>query len=150
MPTPRHLHAPKHFAGSRPVACRPACRRPARRRPARGGFAMLIVMVVLIAMLGMAAVHQRRLSAALRIEEAVVAAEERHRGPLFALARALEVAETGTPPSNLAVYGFQFVPAGQTQQQAYAICYTRAGSQWTVDVQRIDDASSLPPLPAHF
>lgn len=111
---------------------------------------MLMVMVVLIAMLGMAAVHQRRLSAALRIEEAVVAAEARHRGPLFALAQALEVAETGVPPSSPALYGLQFVAAGDTQPQDYSVRYTRAGSEWTVDVQRVDDASGLTPLPTHF
>ncbi|QEG38578.1 hypothetical protein UC8_05350 [Roseimaritima ulvae] len=111
---------------------------------------MLIVMVVLIAMLGMAAVHQRRLSAALRIEEAVVAAEARHRGPLFALAQALEIAESGPPPNNPSIYGLQFVAPGETQRQAYSIRYTRTGSQWTVDVQRIDDASGLLALPTHF
>lgn len=130
--------------------CPLAPARSARRRSHRGGFAMLMVMVVLIAMLGMAAVHQRRLSAALRIEEAVVAAEARHHGPLFALAQALEVAETGAPPSNPALYGLQFVAAGDTQPQDYSVRYIRDGREWTVDVQRVDDASGLTPLPRHF
>ena len=56
--------------------------RPDNHRPRgsqrRTGYALLIVLIVILTTMGLAAVHQRQLSAALRVEQARIATPRRY------------------------------------------------------------------------
>ena len=63
----------------------------------RRGYAMLIVMIVIMTTTALAAVHQRHLNTALRVEQARVPARTYVNGPLSVLAIAIDRFDTGDP-----------------------------------------------------
>ncbi len=71
-----------------------------QRHRVRRGYALVTVLVFLLLMLTMLAVSQRHLASVLRIEQARTLAESRDEGRMRVMARALELLETGKPPSD--------------------------------------------------
>lgn len=114
---------------------------------ARAGYAMLIVMIVIMTTTAFAAVHQRYLIASLRVEQARVESENYANGPLTVLAVAIERMDTGNPPAPVN-YRYSHTVAAVTT--LYRIGYTQAGTQWTVTAEPDATAGSLPTLPASF
>ena len=70
------------------------------KRSARRGYALMTVSVFLVLMLALTSVVHRHLSSTLRIEKARVQAQRRDEALIHALARALDLLETGLPPSD--------------------------------------------------
>ena len=73
---------------------------PHNKRSSRSGYALLTVMIFLVLMLAATGVVHRHLSSTLRIERARVQAEQRDEALIHALANAMELLETGTPPTD--------------------------------------------------
>lgn len=117
------------------------------RAGARRGYAMLVVMILILTTTALAAVHQRHLSAALRIEQARVESETYAQGPLTVLAIAIDRLKTGDPPMPVD-YSFEQTVAGVTN--VYQVSYSVSGTQWIVTADPIASAGLLPPLPAAF
>ncbi len=127
-------------------------RKPSRRRTGhcgpncRGGYALLIVLIVILTTTGLAAVHQRQLSAALRVEQARIQSEMHARGPLKVLAVAIDLLKTGDP--TLPSYSYPHTVDATTT--LYRVNYSVSGTQWTVTAEPDASAGSLPLLPASF
>ena len=113
----------------------------------RRGYAMLIVMIVIMTMTALAAVHQRQLNAALRIEQARVASEDRVYGSRTVLAIAIDRLRTGNAPAPVS-YSYSHTVGGTTT--LYRVTYARAGLNWTVTAEPDASAGFLTPLPASF
>ena len=108
---------------------------------------MLIVMIVIMTTTALAAVHQRHLNTALRVEQARTASEDYANGPLSVLAIAIDRLNTGDVPAPVA-FSYSHTVAGTTT--LYRVSYTRAGTNWTVTAEPDPTASALPLLPASF
>jgi hypothetical protein len=114
----------------------------------RRGYAMLLVMVIILSSSAFLAVHQRHLGAALRLEQARVQSETARQGPVSVLAVACQRLETGDPPSSPAQYRYEHVV--DTVTTLYRVSYSNAGTQWTVTVLPDPSSSSLDLLPTTF
>jgi hypothetical protein len=123
--------------------------KPAGRqgRSGRGGYALLIVLIVILTTTGLAAVHQRHLSAALRIEQARIQSEAHAQGPLRVLAVAIDLLKTGDPPAPVD-YSYSHVVG--TTTTLFRVRYAVSGAQWTVTAEPDATAGALTPLPASF
>ncbi len=113
----------------------------------RSGYALLIVLIVILTTTGLAAVHQRQLTAALRVEQARIESETYKDGPLTVLAVAVDRLKTGDPPAPVA-YSYGHVVG--TTKILFRIRYELAGNQWTVTAEPDPGAGFLPPLPSSF
>ena len=121
---------------------------PMSRRPqGRRGYALLIVLALILTTTALAAVHQRQLSAALRVEQARMASEAFAEGPLAVLATAIDRLKTGDPPAPVDYSYSHSVGATTT---LFRISYTVSGTQWTVTALPDTTAGLLPNLPASF
>lgn len=119
-----------------------------RRVPGgRDGYAMLIVLIVILTTTAFAAVHQRQLSAALRVEQARMESEAFAQGPLAVLATAIDRLKTGDPPAPVE-YSFTHTAGGTST--VYRVSYAVAGNQWAVTALPDSTASLLPTLPSNF
>ncbi|MEM9588091.1 MAG: hypothetical protein AAGA03_12490 [Planctomycetota bacterium] len=118
-------------------------RAPARR----SGYALLIVIVVLMASTALAAIHQRHLSSGLRIEQARIQSERERLGHLTALGIAIDRLETGRPSPG-SRYGYEHQLDGESIW--YAIQYDLTGTDWSVTATADPNASSEAILPASF
>jgi hypothetical protein len=108
---------------------------------------LLIVLIVILTTSGLAAVHQRQLSAALRVEQARIQSENHARGPLSVLAIAIDRLKTGDPPAPVD-YGYAHTVGGTTT--LYRVSYAVAGTQWTVTAEPDPSAGALTTLPSSF
>ena len=117
------------------------------RRDQRSGYALLIVMIVILTTTALAAVHQRQLSAALRVERARVESEAHAQGPVTVLAIAIDRLKTGDPPTPIAYHHWHSTSGGST---LFEVSYDRDGTDWTVTVTPDPDAGLLPVLPDSF
>ena len=110
---------------------------------------MLAVLVFLAVGLMLVSVNQRRIGGLLRIEQARQQADDFREGPVHVMSLALELLETGLPPSNPFNCGATIdTSAGP---QSFAIVFASSGgSQWSVEVAPTDDVGSLDPMPASF
>lgn len=117
------------------------------RRPHRRGYALLIVLVVILTTTALAAVHQRQLSAALRVEQARMQSEAFSQGPLAVLATAIDRLKTGDPPTPVA---YSYTHLVGTTTTVYRVSYSVAGTQWTVTALPDATAGILPALPVSF
>ncbi len=111
---------------------------------ARRGYAMLIVMMVILTSMIFGVVHQRHLIAALQIEQARIDSETYVYGPLSVLAIAVDRLEKGKPPAPI---DYRYTHTVDGQATLYRISYTRAGNQWTVTAEPDPTAGGLPVLP---
>ena len=108
---------------------------------------MLIVMIVIMTTTALAAVHQRHLNAALRVEQARVASEDYVNGPVSVLAIAIDRLNTGDAPAPV---DYSYSHTVGTTTTLYRISYVRAGLNWTVTAEPDPTVGGLPALPASF
>jgi hypothetical protein len=113
----------------------------------RRGYAMLIVLAVVLSSTALATIQMRHLDSALRIERARMEAEEYSSGSLSVLAIAIERLQTGDPPTPVN-YGYFHTVAGVSTW--YQISYASVTDQWTVTATPDSNANLLPVLPASF
>ena len=103
----------------------------ARHRASRGGYAMVTVLISLALMLALISVSQRHLASVLRIEHARVQATRRDEGRIPALARGMELLETGLPPSS--PYSCETTIDTSEGPQPFTVTYSNEGAnQWSV------------------
>ena len=123
-------------------------KRPARNRARqRRGYAMLLVMMIILTSSAFVALHQRNLNAALRVEQARIRSEVYQAGPVSVLAVAcqrLEVSEPSPPVS------YQYSHTESSGTVLYRIDYSLNGTQWTVTAKPDATATTLPVLPGKF
>ena len=108
---------------------------------------MLIVLIVILTTTGLAAVHQRHLSTALRVEQARVQSEAHAQGPLTVLAVAIDLLKTGDPPAPV---DYSYLHTVGTTTTLYRISYSVSGTQWTVTAEPIASVGTLTTLPGSF
>jgi len=113
----------------------------------RSGYALLIVMIVILTTTALAAVHQRHLSAALRLEQARMQSEAHAQGPLTVLATAIDRLKTGDPPAPVS---YRYVHTVGTTSTVFRVSYAVSGTQWTVTADPDPTANMLPLLPTSF
>ena len=118
-----------------------------RRSQGRRGYALLIVLTLILTTTALAAVHQRQLSAALRVEQARMASEAFAEGPLAVLATAIDRLKTGDPPAPVD-YSYSHTVGATTT--LFRISYAVSGTQWTVTALPDTTAGLLPALPTSF
>ncbi|QDT13319.1 hypothetical protein [Planctomycetes bacterium K23_9] len=121
--------------------------RNSRTATKRRGYAMILVMVIILSSSAFVAVHQRNLSAALRIEQARILSEEHRRGPVSVLAVACSRMETGDPPAPIQ-YRYEHIVNGVPT--LYRISYSNVATEWTVNAVPDAGAVGLTELPASF
>jgi len=137
---------------SRPPNTDQPNRVPTRRRQGqrRNGYALLIVMMLIVTMTGLAAVHQRNLNAALRVEQARMESEDRHLGPISVLAHAIDLLKTGDAPAPVE-YRYSHTVGSTTTM--YRISYSVSGkgdNNWQVTANPDPTAGALAELPGNF
>ncbi|MEL6105936.1 MAG: hypothetical protein AAFU85_07865 [Planctomycetota bacterium] len=116
-----------------------------RRKADRAGYAMLIVMMLILTTTALAAVHTRHLNSALRVEQARLRSESRARGPVTVLAIACQRLETGDPVSG---DSFRYT---HTDGLEYRVTYTEVSSnRWQVTADPDSGATALVMLPDSF
>jgi hypothetical protein len=104
---------------------------------------MVTVLVFLAVALMLIAVSQRQLASMLRVERARTQVELCDQGPLLALAQALQLLETGLPPTD--PYVGETTVDTPLGERSYTVTFTSAGpDQWNVDAV---PTSGLPPAP---
>lgn len=118
-----------------------------KNRKNRGGYAMLIVLALVLSSTALATIQMRHLDSALRIERARIEAEEYSAGSLSVLALAIEHLQTGDPPVPVN-YGYFHTVAGVSN--GYQISYAKLNDQWTVTATPDLTANLLVVLPASF
>ena len=118
-----------------------------RNNCSRKGYALLIVMIVIMTTTALAAAHQRYLNTALRIEQARVRSEMMARGSRTVLAHAIDLLESGNAPAPVD-YSYAHTVAGTTT--LYRISYGMTGTTWTVTAEPDPTAGALTTLPASF
>lgn len=119
-------------------------------RKDRGGFVMVLVMITIMATAAMAAVHQRSLTAAIRLEQARMESERVNLAPRAALAVAVEALHTGDPfdGDGTAEYRLDHTFNGVTTM--HRVTYFRVGTTWSVTADPDPSAGSLAMLPANL
>lgn len=114
----------------------------------RSGYALLVVLLFLAALLTMLSLTQRQLASALRIESVREQTRRRDGGSLYATALALEVLETGLPPETPYVCGVTVTtPSGP---QAYAVKFVQVAGTWSITARPALSTEVLDPLPPSF
>ncbi len=121
-----------------------ACGRTARR-----GYAMLTVLFFIALMMIMVALNQRRLSSILRVEEQRLASSDFHEGTGQATGMALDLLETGTPPSNPYVCSVDIETSSGTENFTVTFV-SNAPNTWDVHVEPSSDSILPPPMPPFF
>lgn len=114
-----------------------------RKRKARSGYALLIVMIVILTTSALAAVYQRHLSTALRIEAKRIESEQHATGPITVLGLAIKAMNDGDPPAPIE-YSYSH------DSILYRISYVQSGTGWVVTANPDETATALPSLPASF
>ena len=124
-------------------------KRFSRHGYARRGYALLTVSIFLVLMLATTGVVHRQLASTLRIGQARVRAEQRDEALIPALAKAVELLETGTPPSDPYACGTTI----NTSQGLESITLTFAnesGGTWSVHAATTPPAENPPSMPLSF
>ena len=118
-------------------------------RTARRGYAMLTVLIFLALMMVMVAINQRHLSSILRVEEQRLASSDFHQGTGRATVMALELLETGTPPSNPYVCSV-YIPTSAGTESFTVTFVSNAPNTWDVHVEPSSETIPPPPMPPFF
>lgn len=123
-----------------------------RRQPTRSqrGFVMVLVMITIMATTALAAVHQRSLTAAIRLEQAQIESERRRLGPTTALAIAVERLHTGDPIDTDGTVEYHLNHTFDGVTTMYRVTYARIGSTWNVTADPDPSAADLDPLPSNL
>src|SRR5262245_33843250 len=103
-----------------------------KRSSRRCGYALAIVLVFMILLLSLSGMAFRHIGAALRLESVRAEQALRDQGTLPALAKALALLETGTPPSDPYQCGVTIETSSGSQ--SFVITYTSESTdgQWAV------------------
>lgn len=118
-----------------------------RKYRGRRGYAMLLVMVVILTSSAFVAVHQRHLNAALRLEQSRVLSEDYRRGPVTVLSVACQRLETGNPPAPISYFYNHTIDTVTTM---YRVSYSQSGAQWTIIAEPDTNAGIYDELPTTF
>lgn len=114
----------------------------------RGGFAMLVVLVLSMVGLVFVAVGQRYISVGLTTEEHRIARENFQEGAIQAMAIAIKKLEVKVP--NAASYHGTITVSTSQGDQVFAVEYKEtAGDTWEIDVTPYF-GTNLDPLPTVF
>jgi hypothetical protein len=118
------------------------------RQHPRSGYALLLVVTFIAIVFSIAALCHRQLVSVLRNEHARELRVERDTGSLNVAAQAIDLLETGDPPTDPYVCTTTVdFPQGT---RTYVVTFTNIGfDDWTVDVIR-DDSASAPTMPGSF
>jgi hypothetical protein len=117
--------------------------------PKRRGYAMLSVLVFLAVGLVFVAVQQRRLGAWLRLEQSRIEAARFDEGPRSVMAGALELLETGLPPTDPYECG-ALVDTSDGPRTFSVLFWSSGGKPWTIEVTPRADLTGLPAMPLCF
>ena len=116
---------------------------------ARRGYAMLAALVFLAVGLIFIAIHQRHIATLLRVEQAREQVTRFEEGPVTVTARALQLLETGLPPSNPYTCGLTVVTSDGPQ--SFAVVFSSSGGQsWSVAVTPTNYVGGVTPMPDCF
>jgi hypothetical protein len=110
---------------------------------------MVLVTIFMVLMLSLVGVAYRRIGAALRVESVRSQQLLRDQGSLQALAAALALLETGSPPSNPYVCGTTVMTVAGLR--SYTITMSSdADNQWTVESALTANGATPTPMPQTF
>src|SRR5262249_18244496 len=113
------------------------------------GYALMLVLIFLVLSLSMASVAYRELAGILRVESARTTEDVRDQGSLEALARALALLETGTPPSNPYVVGV-IVNTPNGERELTITMASLTPGVWTINSAPTTAGESPSPMPSTF
>ena len=122
---------------------------PRNKRSARRGYALMTVSMFLVLMLAMTGVVHRHLSSTLRIEKARVQAEQRDEALIHAMAKAVELLETGTPPSDPYVCATT-IDTSRGPESVTVTFANEAAEIWGVHAALTGPSENPQPMPASF
>ena len=122
---------------------------PRNKRFSRRGYALLTVSVFLVLMLATTGAVHRHLSSTLRIEQARVRTEQRDEALIHAVARAVALLETGTPPSTPYVCGTT-IDTSQGLESITVTFTSESAEIWSVHAAPTPPAESPQPMPISF
>lgn len=118
------------------------------QRPRRG-FTTVLVLLLIVLFLCLWGVAYRQTAAALRMETVQANRVQRDQGPTLALAQALRLLETGTPPNSPYVGTVQVTGASGPQQ--FTVTFTQEGPDaWAVQASGTPSGGGVAALPATF
>lgn len=120
-----------------------------RKHPPRSAYAMVAVLVALVLFLALWGIAHRQIAATLRVESAQALRTQRDEGSLHALAQALTLLETGTPPTSPYV-GTATVPTSRGSLTFTVTFTVTATNAWSVHVAPAADGVTGPALPTSF
>jgi hypothetical protein len=119
------------------------------RVSARSGYALMLVLIAIVALLLFYGVAYRHLACALRLESARVQQQQRDEGTIHALARALTLLETGLPPSQPYVCGVTVTTA--TGPRLFTVTLSHEGVEnWSVHAAPALPGADPDPMPSSF
>jgi hypothetical protein len=120
-----------------------------RRRNTRRGYTTVLALVLIVLLLCLWGVAYRQTAAALRMETVQSNRVQRDQGTALALAAALRLLQTGTPPTNPYIGSVTETTSSGTQ--SFTITFTQEGSNdWAVQASAVAPGPSVLPLPATF
>lgn len=125
--------------------------RTSRPTRPRAGYALTLALVFVVLMLGVVGLAARRIGTALRVAAARSQALARNEGASQAAAQALDLLETGDPPSD--PFTCQVVVAGATDgvERTITVTFASEGPDlWAVTAAPAQPTDPTTPMPASF
>jgi hypothetical protein len=121
-----------------------------RRLSSRRGYAMLMVLIFLVLFLALLGTAWRGMGSALRVASARSLQSQRDEGSIGALARAMQLLETGAPPASPYVCGVTIATASNGARP-YTVTFSQEDTTtWSVHVSPTQPTESPTPMPATF
>ena len=119
------------------------------RRSRRHGYATVLAMFFIVLLLCLWGVAYRQTAAELRMASVQSNRIERDKGCTVALAQALQLLETGTPPAS--PYSGSVVVSTSSGNQTFTITYTSEGTNaWAVQAMPTPAGAVPAALPSTF
>lgn len=120
-----------------------------RARPPRRGYAMVLVLVFIALLLTFYSVAYRNVAAALRVETARSLQQQRDEGVIHALARAVALLETGSPPTD--PYVCEATIGVPPDERHFTVTFATEGvNLWSVQAAPTEWPDSPEPMPPSF
>jgi hypothetical protein len=120
---------------------------------ARGGYALVLTMLFIVLFLCLLGVAWRQTASALRVDSVRAIQAQRDQGEIPAVARALGLMESGSPPSSPYVCGVTInTPSGLRQ---FTVTFTAEGTGgtrylWSIQAAPTAAGQNPPPMPGTF
>lgn len=109
----------------------------------------MLVLVFVLLMLSLFGVAYRQTASALRIAEVQMLQRYRDEGSMPAVARGLQLLESGLPPTDPFVCGIQVNTS--VGSRSYALVFSStAKNEWRVASVPVNSIALLPPIPSSF